>query len=91
MKLAQGYVGLTDGFPDRNDTIEQEFVLKMFLEAINHLIATTSRRNGQREVFKNIRTDYLEGDPKIKKDFDKLVRLIPVHPLIFTPLSLLMY
>lgn len=93
MKLAQGYIGLTDGYPDWTDAIEQDFLLKMFMEAVDGLISTTSHRNGQRDVFKTIRTDYLEGDPQIKKDFDKLVCPshfhIRIHAVYVSPLNIL--
>lgn len=90
MRMAQGYVALIDAFPDRDADIESLFVLKMFTNGIDGLISATTRRHGERQIYKDIRLEYFEGNPQFKKTFDKLVSLsfvllasvFTVHPLI---------
>lgn len=75
MKLAQGHVALVDAFPDdiNRPGIGEEFVANMFSEAIDSIISSTSRRHGERQLYKDIHDEYFEGDVTFKEEFDKLV------------------
>lgn len=75
-KQAQGSIAYDEAFPDRDDTTLGRYLSRVFLDVLDAMIARAHRINGERQDLKDLREAYLNGDPNIKSEHDKMVCLL---------------